>query len=189
MQNALYLCGILFRYATWSHTLLPCFSQMHSSKSQYVQTSHCHSLHSSQLSHLMSAANPNRWFEFFAPPTAMFKAEQRKPEFMCRGLFAILRNGSRIIWQRTCKFIATYSGASLHIPSLSAVELRTNSSNTKCSLNFIYRPERILDYVQSCKDCGEGCQNGIDYDRPFIFVVHNGIIFRPPPSPPEGESF
>lgn len=144
MQNALYLCGILFRYATCSQMLLPCFSQMHSSKSQYVQTSHCHSLHSSQLSHLISAANPNKWFEFFAPPTAIFKAEQRYPELMCSGFSAILRNGSSTIWQRTCRLIATYSGASLHIPSLSAVELRTNSSNTKCSDNFIYKRKKTF---------------------------------------------
>mgnify|MGYP006908819304 CR=1 FL=1 len=137
MQNALYLCGILFLYATGSHTLLPCFSQMHSSKSQYVQTSHCHSLHSSQLSHLISAAKPSRWFELFAPPTAMFKAEQRYPELMCRGFSAILRNGSRIIWQRTVRFSVTCFDGSLHIPSLSAVELRTNSLNSKCSVNLM----------------------------------------------------
>ncbi len=32
---------------------------------------------------------------------------------------------------------------------------------------------RNLDNVKSCKDCCQGCQNGIDYDRPFIFAVHS----------------
>ena len=90
----------------------------------------------------MSAASLVRCWLFHMPPTTLFSSLQRYPEETTTGIPKCSRSGSRTVWQRYCRFSATFRSSALarssvlSMPCALAVAERVNSFKEKCWVSW-----------------------------------------------------